>query len=293
MIQVLQAIILGIIQGLGEFLPISSSGHLVLAHELGIDLGDNDLAFDVALHFGTLAALIVYFWPDLYSYSRRFLYKISLLFDQKKGRAAWFVRAKEFKIFVLIVLATIPGALAGLFLQNWVEIYTRNSFLVGGTLMFYGVLLMVADAYSEKKFAGAKDRKAESSNHKGIGSIPVWKAFLIGVSQALAVIPGTSRSGITITSALFLGLKRAEAARFSFILSIPIVAGASLIKLPQLFDGSVDIAPLLLSIIVSFSVGFLAIKYLLKYVSTNNFQGFGYYRIFLALLIFLIGFFVM
>ncbi|MBD3238850.1 MAG: undecaprenyl-diphosphatase UppP [Candidatus Moranbacteria bacterium] len=265
----LYALILGLIQGLGEFLPISSSGHLVIAHQLfNLNLesvGDSDLALDTALHFGTLLAVVYYFRKELIKRWKR-LWQLK---DQKKHR-------QERNFFYLMAIATIPGALAGILLDDLIENYARTPIIVAGALVGYGILLLIADVTSK-----AKNNKIKLNKKLTLG-----KAVLIGIAQALALVPGTSRSGITITAGLFLGLSRKQAAKFSFLLSIPIIAGASLVQLPKLYAlKQINMVAVSVAIFVSALTGFLAIKYMLKYLQKRGYYVFVIYRIIIAVII--------
>ncbi len=263
-----QAIVLGIIQGLTEFLPISSSAHLILLPKF-FHWPDPGLAFDVALHLGTLLAVIIYFRADLWEILVHFLHQFKI------KQALSNRNRKQFypdKILSLLVLATIPGALAGYFLNDLAEQSLRNPALIALTLVFFGGLLYWADVISSRQ------RSLEGLNYKD--------ALLIGLSQALALIPGTSRSGATITTGLLLGFTRQAAARFSFLLSIPIIFGAVLYKLPTLFSqgiGWYEIG----GVVAAALSGYLAIAGLIKFVNKVSYKVFFWYRLFLALLIWL------
>ena len=188
-VSLIQPVVLGIIQGLTEFLPISSSAHLILLPRF-LGWTDPGLAFDVALHLGTLAGVLAYFWQDLWDIPR--------------------------KTVGFLIVATVPGAVAGLLLEHKAETVFRSPALIAGALILMGAALAVAD------WRGNGDKK--------ISDLTLKKAILIGLAQGLALIPGVSRSGVTITTALAIGLERREAARFSFLLSIPIIAGAGMLK---------------------------------------------------------------
>lgn len=256
---IFQAIILGLVQGLGEFLPISSSGHLVIVPWL-FGFSDPGLAFDVALHAGTLIAVLAYFWRDIIEIIKiAFLKNYKLQTINYKPQTLW-----------LLALATIPGVLAGYFLESQAETIFRNPMLVAGALALAGWILYMADKH-------IKHRK----NLNEIG----WKESLaIGLSQAVAIIPGVSRSGATITAGLFAGLDRKSAARFSFLLSAPIIFGATFLKFPNLLKNGLN-AMIVVGIIVSAVSGYLAIKYLIKFVEKTSYKIFFWYRIILALII--------
>ncbi|MFZ5982422.1 MAG: undecaprenyl-diphosphatase UppP [Patescibacteria group bacterium] len=258
-ISIWQAIILGLVQGLGEFLPISSSGHLVITPWL-FGFSDPGLSFDVALHAGTLLAVGGYFWKDWMEIFKRVLKnetKNEELITNSYGKnTLW-----------LLVLATIPGVLAGYFLEERAETVFRSPLLVAFTLGFVGLILYLVDKFSKHR----KDLKKIT-----------WKdALLIGLSQALAIIPGVSRSGATITAGLALGLGRVSAARFSFLLATPIIFGATIYKLPELFRNEFTLV-MFVGVLVSTLSGYLAIKYLLKFVEKTSYAIFFWYRLVLA-----------
>jgi undecaprenyl-diphosphatase len=250
---VLHALILGIVQGLGEFLPISSSAHLVLIPWL-FGWNDPGLTFDVALHMGTLLAVVLYFLQDWVR-----LIKAAL------GRQA----SDDKRIFWYLVLATIPGGLFGLAFEEKAETVFRAPLLIGIMLIVMGILLYLAD----------KKRQLRKMD-----TMTMADAIWIGLSQALAIIPGVSRSGSTMTTARFLGLTREDAARFSFLMSTPIILGAGVLKLRHLTMASIDL-PFSVGVITSFVVGILSISFLLRYLKTSNFGLFVGYR-------FIIGFIV-
>lgn len=257
--EILHAFVLGLVQGLGEFLPISSSAHLILVPWI-FGWKDPGLSFDVVLHLGTLVAVLVYFCRDILLLIRGFwrsLFKASRdMQNDLNQRMAW-----------MLAVASVPGAVAGKLLEEQVENVFRNPLLVAGTLAGFGVILFVADRL------GRKVRRLDE-----VGWLD---AVLIGLSQALAIIPGVSRSGSTIALGLFLGFQRADAARFSFLMSIPIILGAGLVKARHFETGSSG-AGLLVGFITAAVFGFLAIRYLLKYISNRSFNIFVWYRLILA-----------
>ncbi len=243
-----QAIAMGIVQGLGEFLPISSSAHLVLLPWLfGWDTPG--LVFDVALHLGTLVAVGVYFWRDW----------LVLLNEGRRG-----VRTKEGRLFWFLVAATIPGAVIGYFLEDLAATVFRAPLLVGTLLMVMGLVLYGADHYFRRE--------------KKLYDLGLKESMVIGVSQALAMVPGVSRSGITMAAARAQGVERESAARFSFLLSAPIIFGAGVVAMANLSPGDLDLA-FVSGVITSGIVGFLAIKFMLAYIARHNFNIFVWYRL--------------
>jgi undecaprenyl-diphosphatase len=260
---IFQAFVLGLVQGLGEFLPISSSGHLIVVPWL-LGWPDQSLAFDVALHVGTLLAVVYAFLGEW----------LTLL---RGGWAALRSGAPfatpEGKLIAQLVVASIPGAVAGVLLDDWADSTFRSPGLVACTMLVMGGLLWVADRRA-KNALGATALVPRVSNRD---------ALLIGCAQALAIVPGVSRSGATISMGLLLGYERPEAARFSFLLATPITFGAALKKVPNLFPMA-DPYPVLVGMTVSAIVGLLSIRVLLAYVRTRDYKPFVYYRIAFGLL---------
>lgn len=261
----LHAVLLGVLQGATEFLPVSSSGHLVLAeHFLGFREGG--LAFDVALHLGTLAAILLYFRRDF------FLMATALLPGRGKSAEGALYR----RLFFFLCLATVPGALFGLLLEKPAETLFRNPALVATTMGGVGLLLLWAER------AGRRNRE--------IHALTLTDALLIGLSQALAIVPGVSRSGITMTTGLFLGMSRESAARFSFLLSAPIIFGAGVHSLPKIIKqgGQEGETTLFVAGFLAAALsGYAVITWLLKFVRTSSFDIFAYYRLALAGLVYL------
>ncbi|CEP67026.1 Undecaprenyl-diphosphatase UppP [Moorella glycerini] len=251
---VVQAVILGLVQGLGEFLPISSSAHLVLLPWF-FRWPDQGLTFDVALHLGTLIAVVAYFWRDLIELV------ICGLFQPRSldGRLFWY-----------LIVASIPGAIFGYLLEDQVGTVFRSPLLIALTLTLMGIGLWWADR------VGRKTRQMED--------ITLADSIIVGISQALAIIPGVSRSGITMSAGLLTGMKRETAARFSFLMSVPIIAGAALLQLKDLTPAAINL-PFILGVLTAAVVGFLAIKFLLQYLRYGSYLLFTWYRILLALLV--------
>jgi undecaprenyl-diphosphatase len=268
-LSVLHAIILGIVQGLSEFLPISSSGHLILVPQL---LGWNDLAadnslnksFDVALHLGTLVAAIWYFRRDLWGYVRA-------AWDSVRARA---VTTVDQRVGWLLLLSAIPGALVGALFESTIEDTLGDPILIGVNLIVFGLVLEWAD-----RTVGT--RRSDDYRKKD--------AAVMGVAQALALAPGVSRSGITISAGRWLRFSREGAARLSFLMAIPITGGAVLYKGAELFGGK-GIPPgfggaFLWGTIAAAISGFFAIAVLLRYVRTHSFLPFVVYRVVLGAIV--------
>jgi undecaprenyl-diphosphatase len=249
----IQAVVRGVVQGAGEFLPISSSGHLIVVPWL-LGWPDQGLAFDVALHAGTLAAVVFAFADDW----RRLL--LSALRGTLRGRP---FAEPEGRLLGLLALASVPGAAAGYALDEWAETVFRSPALVACTMAALGAVLFLAD------------RRAETAAPGPVAS--VRDALLIGTAQALALVPGVSRSGATISMALFLGYRREEAARFSFLLATPITLGAFALKAGDLLRAG-EPGPVLAGTAAAAVSGFVAIRFLLAWVRTRDYLPFVYYR---------------
>ncbi|MDD3304201.1 MAG: undecaprenyl-diphosphatase UppP [Clostridia bacterium] len=263
---IIQAIVLGAVQGVGEFLPISSSAHLILVRYLFNFQpmeASFETAFDVALHFGTLLAVIFVFWKDWLN-----LFKGAYNGIVKKKKSF------EGRMFWYLVAATIPGAIMGMLFEGVIEESVRNNMvLIALLLAIMGILIYLGDKWSEKRF------KTPTSYEK----MTFKQTFIIGLSQALAVIPGFSRSGTTILAARLMGISREAAAKFTFLLSTPIIFGAAIIKVKDLFVGFNF--SILIGIITAAVVGVLSIKFLLRYIKKNDFAVFAYYRIIIAIVV--------
>jgi undecaprenyl-diphosphatase len=258
----IQAIILAIVQGLSEFLPISSSGHLILVpHFAGWP--DQGLAFDVAVHVGTLFAVIAYFRMQLLAMARAWFGSIAGRGQSPDGRLAW-----------CVLLGTIPVGLAGLLFAGWIEANLRNPLFVAATLSVFGLLMWLADRFGR-----------EQRDEYTIG----WRdALLIGGVQALSLMPGTSRSGVTMTLGRSLGLNRDAAARFSFLLAVPgigMAGGYELLQLLQDPANGVDWPIMGLGVVVSAVTGYLCIHWLLRVIGRIGLAPFALYRFALAALI--------
>ncbi len=266
--EIFQAFILGMVQGLGEFLPISSSAHLILAPWL-FKWTDPGLAFDVALHWGTLLAVVAYFYKEIWKIFLGFMRSLT-----KKGRD---IKNDIYqRLAWLLILASIPGAIIGKLLEQQAETSFRSPILIAGTLAVVGVILWLSDLYGRKQ--------------KDIEHIKWLNALIIGFSQALAIIPGVSRSGATITAGLLQGFKREDAAKFSFLMSIPIILGAGIFKLPEIANIQ-NTGALAVGFISSAVFGFLAIKFMLQYLAHRTYAIFAWYRFALALIIVLVYYF--
>src|ERR687894_364918 len=261
MIELLQAVFMGVMQGLTEFLPVSSSGHLLLSqHFLGMDKERFGLPFDAAIHTGTVLAVVRFFRRDLLSMSRAFVRSLPRPdFSDPEVRLAY-----------LILVATVPAGLIGFFFEDFFATQARSPWVVVFNLVFVGALFLVAEAVG---------RKTESASKLG----PLG-AFGVGLAQAAALVPGVSRSGATITLGLFLGLRREEAARFSFLMSVPVTAAAGLSLAEAAGEGmdSHEAAMFVVGSVTSGVVGYLAIRFLLGFLAKHSLRVFAYYRFALA-----------
>jgi undecaprenyl-diphosphatase len=270
-----QAIILAVIQGLAEFIPISSSGHLILVRRL---LGWNELSpahelsFDVALHFGTLLSVLFYFRRTWFQIIRAALGGKVVRFSESGASDANLTveEQKEERLLLwFLAIATIPGAIAGKLLEHSAEDYFREHiFLISAALIFVALLMWL----------GEKTGKLT----KPLTGISFADSLIVGCAQAFALIPGVSRSGSTITAGLFRGMTREAAVRFSFLLSTPIIAGAALLKAHELHKEGLPAgmhAPVLIGILVSALVGYAAIAWLIRYLQSNSLRAFILYRI--------------
>jgi undecaprenyl-diphosphatase len=256
-----EIIILAIIQGLTEFLPISSSAHLILPEQIW-GWGHNDLAFDVAVHVGSLLAVMIYFRQDIARLLLAWLAKGFTREQNEDSRLAWFV-----------IIGTIPAGLFGFLMKDWIALNARSALIIAITTIVFGLLLWYADA--------------KATQQKRIHQITLKDTLFIGIAQALAIIPGTSRSGVTMTAGLMLGLCRETAARFSFLLSMPIILAAGLFSVLDLVEAehAVDWYSLLYGAGFSFVAAYLCIHLFLSWISRLGMLPFVIYRLILGLVL--------
>ncbi len=265
-----QAIVLAIIQGLTEFLPVSSSAHLIVIPDL-LHWKDPGLSFDVALHLGTLVAVLVYFFRD---WVQVILNGIGISYrgehaDENSKSLLW-----------LLVLGTIPAGLAGFKFEKYAEEAFRSPLIIGSTMIIFGLLMWLADRASAVR--------------NGLDQMTAFDALTVGCAQALAIVPGVSRSGITLTAARFRSFGREAAARFSFLLSTPIIAGAAAKKGWELHkDGLPENMrmPYLVGVIVSAAVGLIVIAFFMKYLRRHSLSVFVWYRIVFGIIVIALAFF--
>lgn len=260
MTEIVQALILGIVQGLTELLPVSSSGHLYLLSEFFFKWEISD-SFDIALHFGTLLAICIFFFKDWINLIKGGWNKVFKKEDSLDGRIFWY-----------IVAATIPAGIIGLIFEHYLEEYLRAPLIVATALIVMGILLYIVD----------KKSKAETNYE----NMSFKQAFLIGISQVLAFIPGVSRSGATITVGRALKVDRESVAKYTFLLSTPIVFAATILKI---FEFQFSIA-FFVGVLASFLVGILVIKFLMNYLKKGSFKIFAIYRVALGLLVYAVYF---
>lgn len=256
---IFQAIFLGLVQGFTEVLPISSSGHLVLLPWF-FHFPDPGLSFDVALHLGTLVAIVAYFWSDVARYLKGFL---------KAVRRREMKELNE-KLPFYILLATVPGVILGILFNDYAETLLRNPLLIALTTFFFGLVLIWAEKHVGKK---------------SISDFTPKSSFVTGLAQSIAIIPGVSRSGITISASMFQGFNRETAARFSFLIAIPIIAGASLVEVPKIPASEFSTGYFWAGFLAAVLASFISVKFLMNFVRSHRLNVFAYYRFGLALLI--------
>ena len=267
MLDILKAIIFGIVEGITEWLPISSTGHLIIMEELlKLDQGDAFFEmFQVVIQLGAILAVVVLYFHKLNPFSPTEK-------TQKQKMRTW-------QIWIKVVIGCLPAGVIGILFDDLIDKVFYHWYVVALTLIIYGVLFIVVENYQQ-----GKEPKATK-----FSQLSIQMVLIIGVFQMLAMIPGTSRSGATIVGALMIGVSRSLAAEYTFFLAIPVMFGASLLKLVKFgfaFTG-MQIAVLLVGMLVSFGVSIVAIKFLMSYIKKNDFKVFGYYRIVLGVLVFL------
>jgi undecaprenyl-diphosphatase len=292
---VLRAIVLGIVQGITEFLPISSSAHLSIVPRL-LGYATPTLAFEVLLHFGTLAAVAAYFARDLWAF---------VLCLVAPGRLGPEEAATRRRLLGLLALASVPAAAVGFLLQDWADEQTSRPLRASVWLVLTTVIMIAAELYDRartrrearvpaasagtgpetragtraERFGRAAAAPAPADPEAELKRLPVAKAAGIGLAQALALVPGTSRSGVTISAGLFQGVSRGTAARFSFLLSIPAILGAGILKLDELSGATETPAELVAGTVAAAVSGFLAVSFLLRLLRTRTLWPFIWYRL--------------
>ena len=295
LIEWLKVILLGVVEGITEWLPISSTGHLILVNEF-VHLEQSDAfmeMFDVVIQLGAILAVVVIFWDKLWPFHTK----------KNAPKESWFVHTAEsgfmkgFQTFcnnychmdkivlwLKIVAACIPAAVFGLAFDDWMDEHFYNATVVAIALIVYGVIFIIIENYN-------KTRKPRVTSLETLG---FKDAILIGLFQVLSLIPGTSRSGSTIIGGILIGASREIAAEFTFFLAIPVMFGASLVKLLKFglsFTGT-ELAVLIIGMLVAFGVSIFAIKFLMGYIKKHDFKVFGWYRIALGILVLLYFFLI-
>lgn len=257
----LKAVILGIVQGLTEFLPISSSGHLVLGHHL-FGMKDPELLFDVILHLGTLAAVFIVFRNEIKDLFFELFRAPRYFRSMESLKEAW-SENPVFRMLALIVIGSIPTGLLGVIFKDFFESLFSSTLGVGVSLLFTGLVLMLTSRVKQ--------------DGKSIKDVKTVDALVIGLAQGLAITPGVSRSGFTISAGLFMGLERELAARYSFLLSIPAILGALILQLKSSTSGIFDIVSLGAGFLAALFSGLLALYFLIRLVKKGKLHYFSYY----------------
>ncbi len=260
----IQAIILGILQGVTEFFPISSSGHLVIVQKL-LGINENVFTFDIYLHFGTLLAVLTVFRKSIINLISSCVDGSRLIFKDKISFSEVYESSHEMRVVSGILIGTLPAVVVGLTMKNFIENLFYSAVLVFASLLFTGCILIVTFFVREKQ--------------RYIGSV---YGFIVGLAQALAIIPGISRSGLTISMALFLGVKRKEAGEFSFLLSIPVILGATIFALNDYIKAGFSTLPWSVAVtgtLVSYVSGWISLVFLMRIIKSGKIGYFGFYCI--------------
>ena len=264
-IELIKALFYGIVEGITEWLPVSSTGHMILFEEF-VKFQQSDAfmeMFRVVIQLGAILAVVVLFWDKIWPFCA----------DKKQN----YLKKDSWNLWFRILVATMPALVLGLLLDDWLDAHFYNFVIVATMLIVYGVLFIVVE----------NGRKKTKPRVSSLAQLTYRDAFIIGLWQVLAMIPGTSRSGATIVGGLLLGASRAVAAEFTFFLAIPVMAGASLLKVLKFglaFSGE-ELAVLLVGMVVAFLVSLFAIRFLMAYVKRHDFKVFGWYRIVLGVIL--------
>lgn len=273
----IHVIVLAIIQGLTEFIPVSSSAHLILPSQLLENWPDQGIDFDIAVHVGTLLAVIIFYRNDIFKMVKSFVTNtLKLKFPSDEyGKMAYYV-----------LLATIPVGIAGILLKDYIEVYARDGKVIALTTILFGILLYLAqkanDRHAQKN---AEDKNLTNDTISKYNKLTIKGALVVGLSQMLAIIPGTSRSGITLTAGYFLGISPAQAAKFSFLLSIPTIAASALLALKDFVveQSTVPASYIVIAMGVSFVTAYIVIKLFLELLNKLGLLPYVIYRIILGL----------
>ena len=281
-IEILKVIFLGIVEGITEWLPISSTGHLILVEEfvkLNVSQEFWDM-FMVVIQLGAIFAVVVLYWKDLWPFrNKKPKHENVTKVEKAAGVLCRFVKIDKMIMWFKILVSCLPAIIIGLPFNDFIEEKFHNWFVVSVMLIVYGVMFLIVEDYNEKRQA----------KYNSISEI-TWKtALFIGIFQVLSLIPGTSRSGATIIGGILVGASRTVAAEYTFFLAIPVMFGASLLKIVKFGMNftSWEVVILLVGMVVSFVVSILAIKFLMGYIKKHNFKVFGWYRIVLGIIVIL------
>jgi len=266
-VEILKAMLFGIVEGITEWLPVSSTGHMVLLNQfVRMDVSEQFMSmFDVVIQLGAILAVIILFFRQIWPF-------------QKPGQAGGIFKMDVIRLWILVVIAILPSAIVGIPLDDWMDAHLHNNVVIAIMLIVYGVLFIMVE-----RSGIVRGRQRVNDLQK----MDVRTAVLVGLFQVLALIPGTSRSGATILGGLLVGCSRAVAAEFTFIMAIPTMAGASLIKLLKygLSFTPGEIVILLTGCVTAFIVSMLSIRTFIDYIKRHSFEPFGWYRIILGLLV--------
>ena len=281
-IEILKVIFLGIVEGITEWLPISSTGHLILVEEF-VKLNVSQVFWDmfmVVIQLGAIFAVVVLYWKDLWPFrNKKPKHENVTKVEKAAGVLCRFVKIDKMIMWFKILVSCLPAIIIGLPFNDFIEEKFNNWFVVSVMLILYGVMFLIVEDYNEKRQA----------KYNSISEI-TWKtALFIGIFQVLSLIPGTSRSGATIIGGILVGASRTVAAEYTFFLAIPVMFGASLLKIVKFGMNftSWEVVILLVGMVVSFVVSILAIKFLMGYIKKHNFKVFGWYRIVLGIIVIL------
>lgn len=275
MIEIFKSIILGIVEGITEWLPISSTGHLILVSEfLKLDMSEEfKEMFDVVIQLGAILAVVIIFWSKLFPFGKN-----NNPHPLNKNGAGAYIKTDIFKMWFKVLAACIPAAVVGLLLDDWIDEHLYNPWTVAVALIVFGIAFIIVENWN----------KGKKPRIDSIDALTYKAAFIIGLFQLIAaVFPGTSRSGATIVGALLIGISRTVAAEFTFYLAVPVMFGASLLKLVKFgfdFTGT-EIAVLLTGMATALVVSIVVIKFLMDYIKKHDFKVFGWYRIILGALV--------
>ena len=268
-IEILKVILLGIVEGVTEWLPISSTGHMLIVDEfiqLSMSKAFKEMFF-VVIQLGAIMAVVLIFWKKMFPFQFK---------DDSKPK----IRKDVMSLWLKVVVACIPGAIVTLLFDDYIDEHLHTPIVIAIALAFYGVAFIFVEIWNKK-------RKVKTEK---LSDITMQTALLIGLFQVLSIIPGTSRSGATIIGALLIGVSRIAAAEFTFFLAVPVMFGLSAIKIMKygLNFGGTEIVVLLLGMIVAFGVSILVVKFLMTYIKKHDFQAFGWYRIVLGIVVLLL-----